>query len=265
MEIIDTHVHIYPDAIASKAVDHIGDFYKIPMNCSGTVSELETKSSEFDVKKIVVCSVATAPKQVCSINDYMAKQLNNPLFVPIATLHPDMSIDEIKNEVSRIKALGLKGIKLHPDCQKFSLIEKRAYDLFDAIGDFDMPILVHTGDKRFDYSHPSYMIQVAKDFDNLTFIAAHFGGYSEWDDCFNYKGLKNVYFDTSSSLKFLEKEKAVKLINELGPERFMFGTDYPMWKYSDEIPRFLNLGLSDEINELIFSKNAEKLFKLSDN
>lgn len=265
MEIIDTHVHIYPDSIASKAVEHIGAFYDISMSCNGTISELTSTSLNFNVKKIVVCSVATSAKQVCSINNFMASQLQNELFLPIATLHPDMSKEEIRSEVSRIIGLNLKGIKLHPDCQKFSLIEKRAYDMFESIGEFNMPILIHTGDKRYDYSHPSYMIKVAKDFPHLTFIAAHFGGYSEWDKCSEYKGLENVYFDTSSSLSFLDREKAVKLIYELGPEKFMFGTDYPMWKYDDEIPKFLNLGLPDEINEMIFHKNAEKIYKLTDN
>lgn len=37
MTIIDTHAHIYPDAIALKTAASIGKFYDIPMDLDGTV------------------------------------------------------------------------------------------------------------------------------------------------------------------------------------------------------------------------------------
>ena len=40
MKIFDIHSHIYPDAIAQRAADSIGEFYDIPMHWSGTVNEL---------------------------------------------------------------------------------------------------------------------------------------------------------------------------------------------------------------------------------
>ena len=170
---------------------------------------------------------------------------------------------EIKDEVLRIKALGLKGIKLHPDCQTFKLSGERGLKIFDALGDFDLPILVHTGDRRFDYSHPEYMIEVARDYPHLKFIAAHFGGWTEWEQALLYKGLKNVWFDTSSSLFQLDAQIAKTVIFGLGAEKFMFGTDFPMWQCDKEIERVLALDLGERNNELIFHKNAEDLFGIS--
>lgn len=262
MKIIDTHVHIYPDAIADKAVESIGNFYGIRMTGHGRISDVLDSMRKNGVSKAVVCSVATSKKQVCKINDFMASQLSTPEFHPLATLHPDMDRFEIRDEIARIKELGLKGVKLHPDCQAFRLNGERGLRLFDGVGDFDLPILVHTGDRRFDYSHPEYMIVIARDFPNLKFVAAHFGGWSEWEQALKYKGLKNVWFDTSSSLFQLDARIAKTVILGLGVEKFMFGTDFPMWQCDGEIERVLALDLGEKNNELVFHKNAENLFNI---
>lgn len=261
MKIFDVHAHIYPDKIADKAVENIGRFYGLRMTGGGTIDALLKGAEKFGVEKIVVCSVATAARQVRKINDFMASQLGEPKFLPLATIHPDMDKIEISDEAARIKDTGLKGIKLHPDCQAFKLSGAEGRKIFDALGDFDMPVLVHTGDKRLNFSHPDYMIEIARDYPHITFIAAHFGGWSEWDKALRYKGLSNVYFDTSSTLAFLDKTVAAGIIYSLGAEKFLYGTDFPMWSYENEIRRVIDLRLGDENNEAIFRKNAEKLFK----
>jgi predicted TIM-barrel fold metal-dependent hydrolase len=263
MRIIDVHAHIYPDSIADKAVENIGRFYGLPIEGHGKTSDLLETAKQFDVEKIVVCSVATSAKQVEHINDFMASQSSRSEFLPLATLHPDMEYQHIVDETARIKALGLHGIKLHPDFQAFKLCGEKGRKIFDAIGDFDMPILVHTGDKRLDFSHPEYMIEIARDYPRLTFIAAHMGGWSEWEQALKYKGLKNVMFDTSSSLAFLDKTVAKAVILGLGADKFMFGTDFPMWGYKTEIKRFLDLDLGEENNNMILFGNARKLYKLT--
>lgn len=262
MKIIDTHAHIYPDSIADKAVKSIGDFYNLPIQSHGRIAELLASAKQYDVEKIVVCSVATTPKQVEHINDFLAGQKIHSEFLPLGALHPDMEVSHIKDELARIKELGLYGIKLHPDFQRFKLCGEKGRRLFDAIGDFDLPILVHTGDKRLDFSHPEYMIEIARDYPKLTFIAAHMGGWSEWEQALKYKGLKNVMFDTSSSLAFLDKTVAKAVILGLGVDKFLFGTDFPMWEYKSEIERFYDLELGEENNKKILRENARKLFNL---
>ena len=39
----------------------------------------------------------------------------------------------------------------------------------------------------------------------------------------------------------------------------MFGVDFPMWDHEEELERYKKLGLSDQDNEMILYKNAEKL------
>lgn len=262
--IIDIHAHVYPEKIASKAVKSIGDFYKLDMVAKeGTVTELKNLAAQANVVKIVIHSVATSKRQVFSINNFVSTATNNDnIFLPFATLHPDMSKEELQKEIARFDSLQMKGIKLHPDFQEFAIDGKEAYLLFEQL-DGKYPIQMHTGDARKNFSKPYQMVKAAKDFPHLRFIAAHLGGYSEWDDYRLYENLENVWFDCSSSLTFLPKEKAARIIEFLGVDKVMFGTDFPMWGYEGELGLLNSLPLRSEDLQKILFDNANKFFDLN--
>ena len=263
-EIINTHAHVYPLKIAAKASEHVGAFYQIPMAFGeGTVEHLLAESVPMGVRKIVVHSVATAKEQVRSINRFLGGFLEHPLLHPFATLHPDMDEAELRAELDEVRAAGMHGIKLHPDCQQFSIAGRRGRRMLDAIGT-GLPVLYHTGDRRYRFSNPDQMVAVAKDYPHVLFIAAHFGAYSEWEKAELYADVPNVVFDTSSSLAYISPERAVELIHGLGVERFMFATDYPMWKLEDEVSRVLALPLTVAERKAIFAGNARRLLGIRD-
>lgn len=262
-KIIDTHAHIFPQKIAKKAVKSIGNFYGIEMNnAGGEIKNLIDSGDKIKIKKYIVHSTATTIEQVTPINNFIFNAVKeNPKFIGLITLYPDMTIKEIDKEIDFAEKNGLKGIKLHPDFQKFEIDEKKVYNIYSA-AEGRMSILFHTGDKRYNYSNPHRLAKVAKKFKNLKVIGAHFGGYSEWENLDCYYGLDNVYFDTSSTLFSLSSEKANLLIEKFGAEKFMFGSDFPMWTHENELKRFFNLKLSKEDNEKILYKNAIKFYNL---
>ena len=260
MEIINAHAHIYPEKIAAKATDTIGIFYDIKMQMpAGTSQRLIEDGSSAGISRYVVHSVATTAHQVRSINEFIKRECEaHPEFVGFITLHQDLTEDEVKAEVSLAIENGMKGVKLHPDFQKFNIDDECAEKFYRAVGD-KLPILFHVGDDRYDFSAPSRLVKMAKKYPEVNFIAAHFGGYRCWEDANLYVGLKNVYFDTCSSLPFISTEKAKELIDLLGAQRFFFATDFPMWDAKTELERFNKIPLTDSEREMIFSKNIKKL------
>lgn len=263
MEIINAHAHIYPDKIAVKATEAIGAFYDIEMEKSaGTAQKLIEDGKRIGVTKYVVHSVATTAHQVRSINEFIKKEmLEHKEFIGFMTLYQELSQEEIEKEVAWCIENGFKGVKLHPDFQKFYIDEPRAEKFYRAIGD-KLPILFHIGDDRYDFSSPERLVRMAKKYPKTTFIAAHFGGYRCWNVADMYVGLNNVYFDTCSSLPFISTKKAKEIIDKLGSDRFFFATDFPMWDAVNEYKRFLEIDLTDEQREMIFSKNLRKLLKI---
>lgn len=73
---------------------------------------------------------------------------------------------------------------------------------------------------------------------------------------------EDVYFDTSSAIAFIPKEKSVEIIRRHGADKVFFGTDYPITTNDRELERFMELPLTDDERELILYKNAEKFLDL---
>ncbi len=263
MEIIDSHAHIYPERIAQKATDAIGVFYDIKMEMpAGTPEQLIEDGKRAGVSRYVVHSVATTAHQVRSINEFIKSEIDkHGEFIGFMTLHQDLTEEEVAREVDWCVENGFKGVKLHPDFQKFYIDGENAQKFYKIIGN-RLPILFHVGDNRYDYSEPERVVKMAKKYPEVNFIAAHFGGYRCWDKVEIYKGLKNVYFDTCSSLAFIDANRAGEIIKLLGAERFFFATDFPMWDAEKELSRFNEINLTKEEREMIFSKNIKKLLKM---
>lgn len=263
MEIIDAHAHIYPEKIAKKATETIGVFYDIEMEMpAGTPERLIEEGRGAGVSRFVVHSVATTAHQVRSINEFLKRECEaHPEFIGFITLHQELSEEEVFAEVDWAVQNGFKGIKLHPDFQKFN-IDDEAAEKFYRAAEGRLPILLHIGDDRYDFSAPERLVRMAKKYPSTTFIAAHFGGYRVWDKAELYRGLENVYFDTCSSLPFISAERAREIIDLLSPERFFFATDFPMWDAAGELERFNKIPMTDSEREMILSGNIKRLLGL---
>ena len=259
--IIDVHNHIYPEKIVAKATDAIGVFYDIDMQHLGTGNELVEAGKRAGIEKFVVCSAATIPQQVQIINNFIAAECaKHPEFIGFGTLHPDY--EDIEGEIARMKELGLRGVKLHPDFQKFYIDDENALPMFKAIRDNDMWLIVHLGDDRYEYSQPERMAKVLELVPGLKLIGAHFGGYRRWESALDVYKPGTLYFDISSSMHFMSKELIFKFFERYGIESFFWGTDFPMWDHKEELESLFGLGLSEEDNQKILYDNFTKAFGL---
>ncbi|MDR2530221.1 MAG: amidohydrolase family protein [Oscillospiraceae bacterium] len=266
-EIINAHCHVYPAKIARKAAANIGLFYgyEVPEfqgGDPGTLEALLYEGREAGLSGYCVSGAATSPAQVQPTNDSLLLLLHSPLLSPgeslfcFGTVHPEFN--GVESELQRIQAAGALGIKLHPDCQRFNIDDRSAYTIYESAQALRLPILMHLGDESHDFSDPRRLVKVCSDFPNLRFIAAHLGGYRDWQNGLLLRGLENVWFDTCSSQSILPPETAVNQIRAFGAERCFFGSDYPLWSVKPELEAFLKLGLSDRENELILALNFKR-------
>ncbi|MDR0500163.1 MAG: amidohydrolase [Coriobacteriales bacterium] len=258
-KVIDSHCHIYPDAIAVRAAKSVGDFYGISMCKDGSVASLLKSGAnvaQTGISNYIVHSVALRKGNVTSINDFIASAASSePKFIGFATMHQDFT--EVETEVQRAIALGLKGFKLHPDSQAVNADDPRLMQLYEII-EGRLPLILHCGDYRYDYSHPRRIKRILKAFPKLVLNAAHFGGWSIYDLALEYLEEENCYMDVSSASVYLGPRRTTELINIYGAERILFGSDFPMWDPAIEYQRFLKNELSEAAREMILWQNAER-------
>ena len=262
-EVIDFHCHIYPEKIAEKAVAGTDTFYGLHSECRGTVADLLSNGVENGVDHFLVQSVATTPKQVGSINEFIAAEVEkaNGRFTGFGTLHPDSA--DIKADFEHLKSLGLKGVKLHADIQRFKIDDYRCLKIYELCERDNVPILMHTGDRRFDFSNPNRMLPILQIYTELLVVGAHLGGWSVWDEAAEKMAhLPNFYVDSSSCFRFMSHKKAKELIRCWGADRVLFGTDYPMRSAASELEELFKLGLDESEYQCILNINAKKILNL---
>ena len=256
MKIIDAHCHIYPEKIVDRAVAGTDHFYGTTAACRGTVEELFAVGDKAGIDGFLVHSVATAPKQVQSINTFIAACVaeGDGRLIGFGTIHPDSTDPE--GDLEHLVSLGLRGVKIHPDIQGFDLDDPRYLRHFAWCEAHGIPVLAHTGDKRYDHSNPNRLIPVLKQFPDLRVIGAHFGGWSIWKEASGQlAGIPNLWVDCSSSLPYLTPTEAAEIIRRYGSDRVFFGSDYPMWSPEVELDSFLSVPLTPEEQRKILSQN----------
>lgn len=269
-KIIDSHCHIFPDKIAQKATDSIDIFYGISetgvTDVCGFVGNAKTLIKQCDsvgVNKCLVTSVATTPHHAQSINSFIASEVElfPDRFIGFGSLHPDS--ESLEEDAEHLVVLGLKGVKLHPDIQNFRVDDPKVVKIFEICNKKKLPVLLHTGDSRYDNSNPNRVEKILIMFPDLTIIGAHFGGWSIWDKAPEILSkYKNLYVDTCSSFYALSKERAREIIDLYGTERVIFGTDFPMWKQDEELEFLFDLGLNENELKNILYNNLAKLLNI---
>lgn len=260
---IDAHAHIYPDGIADKASKATADFYNLAMCCDGRLQTLKERGRQAGIEKHIVLGVAVTPGRVEGINNYLMRTVaeNADWLIGFGAMHPDLA--DVRGELRRIKAGGLKGIKVHADMQKVALDGEGMIRVFRILAEENMPAILHMGDPRYSYSTPRQLKRALEAVPEVKVIAAHFGGWMQWDEGWKYLAdLDNVWVDTSSSLYSLTSEKAAEILHRFRPDRVVFGTDFPMWDPAGERRRFDALPLTGTERKNIGRRNIEAFLSL---
>lgn len=139
-------------------------------------------------------------------------------------------------EVERCRTqLGLRGIKLGPNYQRFDPLDPRAHELYAYAADHALPILFHQGaspirDAPLRYAHPLTMDEIAIAHPELRVVMAHLGHPWQRDAIVTIRKHPHVYADVSAlpyrSWSFWE---ALRLASEWGAtHKLLLGSDFPI-------------------------------------
>ena len=259
--LIDFHTHCFPDKIAERAVAKLSfaSGGLVPQT-DGTVSGLRASMVRGGVDASVVLHIATNAHQQRAVNDFAAAINDGQTVFSFGSVFPDSP--DVLDELDRIKALGLKGVKLHPDYQGFFVDDEKMRPIYRKISSLGLITVFHAG---FDYGFPPpygatpERLARALSWFDAPVVAAHWGGIDCAAGVLEHLCGRDVWFDTSFGYSMLPKYYAQKIVETHGTDRLLFGTDTPWYTPEMELRLLGTLGLSEEELAAVTHKNAERL------
>ncbi|MBR2989026.1 MAG: amidohydrolase family protein [Clostridia bacterium] len=265
--IIDFHTHIFPDKIARKTVDYLSNLGGIPAHADGTLVDLLAKLDEASVERSVTLPVLTSPKQYDSVLNY-AQSVNAHFYagkhgvLSFAGIHP--LCEDLEGKMAQIKALGFKGIKIHPDYQGVYFDDECVKKVLRLAVKHDLIVVTHAGvDVGFKDQPvrctPDRVLKALEDAPGVKLVLAHYGASEMEDEVFEKLAGLPVYFDTAYILEHIDKEKFIAIADKHGYDKILFATDSPWKNIAKQVEIIRSYGLSKENQDKIFYKNALKL------
>jgi predicted TIM-barrel fold metal-dependent hydrolase len=183
---------------------------------------------------------------------------------------------DLRELADDLRAGRVKGLKLYPGYEPFYPHDKRLKVVYDLAEEFDVPVMIHSGDTyspkgKLKYAHPLEIDEVAVDHPKVKFVICHLG--NPWlTDAMEvvYKNA-NVYADISGLMlgEFSQafedymNDEIEDVITYAGePEKFLFGTDWPICSMKSYVDFVGRLEISERDRHLILYENSRRIFKL---
>jgi len=259
--LIDFHTHCFPQTIAQKAIEKLSFVSGgLVPHTDGTVNGLKQAMAQGGADISVVLNIATNAHQQHSVNDFAAQINGEEGIVSFGSVFPHS--EDVFSELERIKELGLKGVKLHPDYQGFKVDDQKMKPIYRKISELGLITVFHAG---VDYGFaPPYCcmpenLKRALDWFDAPVVAAHWGGLGCYEQVAELLCGENVYFDTSFGFSQMPKFFAQKILDTHGTDKILFGTDTPWHTAEMELTLLKSLQISAEDMDKITHLNAKKL------
>jgi predicted TIM-barrel fold metal-dependent hydrolase len=262
--IIDFHTHVFPDAIAQKTIAALAAQSGYTPYGNGSLEQLQMLMQRGGVDRSVIQPVVTKPAQFESINRFAAALNDMPSLYAFGGIHPDDPTPEAHLE--QICAMGLYGIKLHPDYQRTCIDDPRYLRIIRYALKLGLAVLTHAGvDDGFRGAPKCTPDGVLRMLDGVltgnppahpNIILAHGGGHKLYDQVLDTLCGLPVYFDLAYILESTDSAVLLSIIRTHGADKILFATDSPWGDPKKDLARLRTLPLTSQELDQILYQNA---------
>jgi hypothetical protein len=267
---VDTHVHFYTGA----PPEGLAEAKKIFRSSGATENVIEHYASRnlagvvFDIDKETTTGQKIDNRAIARLVEQ-----SDGRFRGFASVDPWKGADALK-ELKDCLARGLVGLKMHPITQRFPLADEQFYPIWEFCQEQGWPLLVHTGTTgigagspggkgfKLNLGHPFPAVdEIAAEFPELNIIAAHYGWPWYLELLAIAKHKSNVYIDLSGWAPKYMPDEVRRYMNSVIPEKFLFGSDYPLLSPERWLAEFAELDVKDSVRDMVLRSNALRLLR----
>ena len=275
--IIDFHTHVFSPQIKKNRNKYIDSdpcfaiLYSKAEAKLATADELIASMDKDGIDISVIVNIGWTTHELCvETNDYILESVARypKRLIGFCAVQPN-SYDAAIAEIERCAKGGIRGVgEIRPDMQFFDLGDDVLMEPFvEVLQKHKLILLTHTSEPvGHDYPGkgavtPDMLYPFITSFPDLTIVCAHWGGglpfYALMPEV--KQAMSNVFFDTAASPYLYSPQIYNQVIQLVGGDKILFGSDYPLLAQSRYLKEINSLDLPDETRNLILSGNARRL------
>lgn len=262
--VIDMHAHVVFEADEATAMSA-----QHPPTPAGLRALLA--DPRLDRLAAIVIAPSGQPDRVTALNDrLLALVREEPRLFAVASVHP-LDGERALAEDARVQAAGARMLKLHQNTQRFDLADPAVAAVVAQAGSVGLPVLFE-GTSVLEPGTVGKFVKLAATNPKSRIVVAHMG-HADFQQMLVFKTLerypwwpRNVYFDLSATITtFADSPYAPHLvwtIRQLGVDRVMFGSDFPVATPAEALAAFDRLGFTAEERRALLHDTAATLLGL---
>jgi len=278
--IVDFHTHVFPPKVRETREEYarrdpcFAAMYADLKARMATAEELIAAMDEAGVRVSVALNIGWVDRDICrETNDYILESAARypKRLVPFISVRPGAGESAVR-EVERCAKAGAKGLgEMRPDVQGFDPASREVMDaLVEVLVRHNLLFLTHASEP---VGHvypgkgsvtPEKLYAFISMFPELKVVCAHWGGglpfYALMPEV--RKALANVYFDSAATPYLYQPEIFRHVINLAGPDKVLFGSDYPLLSAGRVMADVDKAGLGEVEKRALLGVNATRLLGL---
>jgi len=278
--IVDAHTHVFSPRVVSRREEYarrdpcFAMLYGSTKAKMATVQELLTSMDHCEIDVSVIAGIGWTSHELCvENNDYVLECLSRypRRLVGLASIQPQAG-DVALKELERCVQGGVKGVgEMRADIQGFDLTSGVLADVATYLVAHGLVWLSHASEP-IGHAYPGkgaltpeMLYPFLLSYPALRVILAHWGGglpfYALMPEVMT--ALENVYFDTAASPYLYNSAVYRQVVDIIGAEHILFGSDYPLMSPSRGLAEVRTADLTKFAQAAVAGGNARRLFGLS--
>ena len=280
--IIDFHTHVFSPQIKKNRNKYIDSdpcfaiLYSKKDSKLITADELIASMDESGIDISVILNIGWITHELCvETNDYILESMARfpDRLIGFCSVQPQ-SYEAAIDEIERCAKEGIRGVgEIRPDMQLFDPRDEEVMKPFiNTVMKHKLMLLSHASEP-IGHSYPGkgvltpeVLYPFISNYPDLIIILAHWGGglpfYALMPEV--SKAMKNVFFDTAASPLLYRPQIYEQVVQLVGAERILFGSDYPLAEQRRALEEVTSLNIPRETKNLILADNAQKLLGIMD-